>query len=81
MLRAPEGVSLVINFTMATMILLMGAALMFSDVYIDVIQRPNRTYLAFIFYFYAVFRYVRGWQVHRKNQREKERERWKNTKL
>jgi hypothetical protein len=77
MLRAPEGVSLVINFGMATIILIMGFAMLLTDIYGDLIQRPNRTYLGLIFLAYAGFRYMRGWQIYKRNQRDEERKRWK----
>jgi hypothetical protein len=76
MYKQPLNVSLVVNFIMATLILFMGAVLMFTDLYTDVIQAPKRTWLAVIFFAYAGFRYMRGWQLYKKNQRDKQREEW-----
>jgi threonine/homoserine/homoserine lactone efflux protein len=80
MMRSPFGISLVINIFMATVILALGCALLFTDFYIDVIKKPNRSYLAFIFFAYAGFRYWRAWSGHQKEKRDKQREEWKNKK-
>jgi hypothetical protein len=63
---------------MATVILIFGCALMFTDFYGDVIRKPNRTYLAFIFFAYAAFRYWRTWATYQKEKRDKQREEWKS---
>ena len=66
---------------MATFILLFGLALLFTEVFAQpgqglLIENPNRTILVFIFIFYAVYRYVRGWQLYKKNMREEKKKSW-----
>ncbi|MBC7861595.1 MAG: hypothetical protein IAF38_01395 [Bacteroidia bacterium] len=79
-MRSPIGISLVINLFMATVILCMGCVLLFTDLYIETIKKPNRIYLAFIFFAYAGFRYWRAWASHQKEKRDKQREEWKEKK-
>lgn len=64
-MRFSVGSALIKNAAMATVIFAMGCALLFSDLYVDLIKNPNRIYLAFIFFAYASFRYWRAWSAHR----------------
>jgi hypothetical protein len=79
MMRAPESVTLTIGAVMATVIVTLGALMLFTDYY-PKIERPNRTYLAFIFLFYGAFRFYRSWNQYKRVQREKQREEWEEIK-
>ncbi len=76
MFKAPEGFTLLLNVGMATLILLLGAVMMFTNLYRDVIGGSNRTWLALIFFAYAGFRYMRAWQIHRSAKQLKQRGEW-----
>ncbi|MFN5182041.1 MAG: hypothetical protein ACK5D5_03340 [Bacteroidota bacterium] len=66
---------------MATLVLVFGLMLLFTDVFSVpgqglLIENPNRIILVVIFIFYSVYRYLRGWQVFKKNTRELEKKKW-----
>ena len=72
---------LVIHFFMASVILGIAFLLLFTDVFSQpgqglLIENPNRTILVVIFMFYAFYRFIRGWQLFKRHNREIQRKKW-----
>lgn len=58
------------GLTMTCIFLACGIVFMFTDFMIDNLPKPNRTYLALVFYVYVVLRAIRLVQQYKKLKRE-----------
>ncbi|MFN6039429.1 MAG: hypothetical protein ACK452_13250 [Bacteroidota bacterium] len=67
-MNVPPKILLMIHLVMAAFIMAGSMLLFFTDVWAHpgqglLIENPNRSILAFIFLFYSIYRFIRGWQI------------------
>lgn len=58
------------GLVMVMIFLASGIIFLFTDIFIDAVPRPNRTYLAFVFFVYVILRSVRIYQQYNRLKRE-----------
>ncbi len=63
---------LAFGLIMVALFLALGIVFFFTDILIDSVPKPNRTYLALVFFVYVIIRSIRLYQQYAKLKREEE---------
>jgi hypothetical protein len=67
-------VGFIFGFAMTIIFLACGIVFMFTDFMIENLPKPNRTYLALVFYVYVIFRSTRLYQQYKRFKLERDAE-------